>query len=1231
MKRTIILLMMTILGIHVSFAYDFEVDGIYYNVLKGSTNQVEVTESPNYNYSGDIDIPQKVSHNGTNYTIVSIGESAFSYCEGLLSVSLPSSLEEIGYCAFCNTHISKITIPNSVKTIGYNAFSRTDIKNVYIPASVNYIDQSFEYCFNLTSIDVDVNNKKYVSLNYSLYSKDKKTMYCCPAGLSGTYSVIDGTEILWGAFIGCIKITSIILPKTIKTISDSCFSGCEKLQEIEFPNSVVEIGAYIFSNCKSLSTINSYIQEPFTIPELIDSYSGSTFYEKTRLIVPLGCVSKYRQIKYWNNFQIIEERKNNEYSVNITSSGNGSVTYNSTSVKNKTQSFTVNEGSSATLTFTPDNGYRLASVKVGSKDVTSSVSNNKYTISNISANTTVSVTFEAIPVTTYTLSITASGNGSVTYNSTSVKNKTQSFTVNEGTSATLTFTPDNGYRLASVKVGSKDVTSSVSNNKYTISNISANTTVSVTFEAIPVTTYTLSITSSGNGYAKYISKTVRNTTESFSEKEGTYSTVFFYPDDGYRIKCVKVNNADITSVLSGNNYTVTVMSNTTIIVIFEAIPVATHKLSIAVTGRGSVGIKSNTISGNGTLSGSAIIYEAPNGSSATLTFTPEDGYTLKSVKENGTDVSAKLTNNEYTLSNISSDITIEVIFEKMEQAIDIEKYLSAMFTGGSMTQVNKRLNSGSQLNWRFTNNSEADVTLKSLQLIDGQTNEAGNIMNVDKVVEANASVSYTTTIGLSGIGIPVTCRFRYEYNGNEYSIDAIYKELTIPETSYSLSIKCSGNGYASYNNSTIRNTTSKFTVKKGESATVSFTSGSDNYLKNVTVDNKNVTSNVINGKYTISSMSSDVTISAEFEEIPKSVAYEDVNYNVTSYDKKTVSVASGSYGKVLTVPESFTKDGVTWQVDGIEKDALKGNTTLAAVEWYPSVAFTEKPENRNLLLYVSSEQLAPSDIRNVIVGNTAKSITLSDATSGNDFYCPREFTATNIRYVHSYRMKTGIGESRGWETIALPFDVQKISHASKGEIVPFAKWNNSTTTKPFWLYEMGNSGFIEADAIMANTPYIISMPNNDQYQDGYCLNGTVTFEANNVKVKRSDELNKSGNSTRTFVPNFSYMQKSNSVYALNVNNEYENDSSGFSEGSRFILNSRSIHPFEAYFEANDTNAKPSFDIFEDVSTDIRGVRELIDISKNNRIFNINGQQMNENVNSLPSGIYIINGKKTIIR
>ena len=84
----------------------------------------------------------------------------------------------------------------------------------------------------------------------------------------------------------------------------------------------------------------------------------------------------------------------------------------------------MNEGTSATITFTPDNGYRIASVKVNDIDVTSSVSDNWYTISNITANTTLSVVFEAIPPTMRTLTITASGNGDVQYGSTTVRNQT---------------------------------------------------------------------------------------------------------------------------------------------------------------------------------------------------------------------------------------------------------------------------------------------------------------------------------------------------------------------------------------------------------------------------------------------------------------------------------------------------------------------------------------------------------------------------------------------------------------------------------------------------------------------------------------------------------------------------------------------------------------------------------------------------------------------------------------
>ena len=61
-----------------------------------------------------------------------------------------------------------------------------------------------------------------------------------------------------------------------------------------------------------------------------------------------------------------------------------------------------------------------------------------------------------------------------------------------------------------------------------------------------------------------------------------------------------------------------------------------------------------------------------------------------------------------------------------------------------------------------------------MQLIDGVTGNEGNQMSVGVDVDANSSVSYSTTIGLAGIHAPVTCRFRYTYKNKEYSVDAVY-------------------------------------------------------------------------------------------------------------------------------------------------------------------------------------------------------------------------------------------------------------------------------------------------------------------------------------------------------------------------------------------------------------------------------------------------------------------------
>lgn len=70
-----------------------------------------------------------------------IGDSAFSYCSGLTSVTIPGSVTSIGSRAFEDCFgLTSVTIPNSVTSIGVGAFRPcTSLTSITIPDSMTSI------------------------------------------------------------------------------------------------------------------------------------------------------------------------------------------------------------------------------------------------------------------------------------------------------------------------------------------------------------------------------------------------------------------------------------------------------------------------------------------------------------------------------------------------------------------------------------------------------------------------------------------------------------------------------------------------------------------------------------------------------------------------------------------------------------------------------------------------------------------------------------------------------------------------------------------------------------------------------------------------------------------------------------------------------------------------------------------------------------------------------------
>ncbi|MEG2179918.1 MAG: leucine-rich repeat domain-containing protein [Bacteroidales bacterium] len=314
-----------------------------------------------------------------------------------------------------------------------------------------------------------------------------------------------------------------------------------------------------------------------------------------------------------------------------------------------------------------------------------------------------------------------------------------------------------------------------------------------------------------------------------------------------------------------------------------------------------------------------------------------------------------------------------------------------------------------------------------------------------------------------------------------------------------------------------------------------------------------------------------------------------------------------------------------------------------------------------------------SNIANVVFAND-KNATV-ELTDKFNYVSHVKLSLESCTFTKHFSKATKDGETRGWETIILPFKPTEIRGYNRRGVEAFlVPFNENEKDEAefdgqgllvlnFWLRKLTPTGFVDVTfhEIEPNTPYIISMPNSPKdYNNTYNIQGDVQFIAyapteSSIELNETTELKTIAGETFDMAATFKNRTDIKDAYVLNA------EGTSFDLISTITQKQDTINAFEAYATAHPAykgvrslsiNQRPNIpsglrDIMMNgadgeekefiIKKAANGIRIVSNVNKAIQIHSIEGRLIakeyiyeGENFVALPKGIYLIERQKVVV-